>query len=84
MNDFNRMVPPFKSLLPIADSSNLQRCELANPQPVGRGKVAELEGIEHRISDQFSRTNEELAESEERFRDLFDEAPIAYLSSGHR
>jgi PAS domain S-box-containing protein len=79
MNDFNRMVPPFKSLLHIADSSNLQRCELVNPQPVGRYKVAELERIERRISEQFSWANEELAQSEERFRDLFDEAPIGYV-----
>jgi PAS domain-containing protein len=34
------------------------------------------------MSEQFCRANEESALSEERFRDLFDEAPIAYMLQG--
>ena len=36
----------------------------------------------HTMSEQFCRANEESALSEERFRDLFDEAPIAYVLQG--
>jgi PAS domain S-box-containing protein len=42
-------------------------------------KVAELEQVERGMSEQLRRANEELGESEKRFRDLFDEAPIAYV-----
>jgi formate hydrogenlyase transcriptional activator len=42
-------------------------------------KVAELEQVEHGMSEQLRRANEALGESEKRFRDLFDEAPIAYV-----
>jgi PAS domain S-box-containing protein len=42
-------------------------------------KVAELEQVERGMSEQVRRANEELGESEKRFRDLFDEAPIAYV-----
>src|SRR5271165_4898698 len=42
-------------------------------------KVAELQQLEHGMSEQLRRANGALAESERRFRDLFDEAPIAYV-----
>lgn len=42
-------------------------------------KIAELEQQKQRINDQLERTSEALALSEDRFRDLFDEAPIAYV-----
>src|SRR6266498_4258580 len=45
-------------------------------------KLAELEQQKQRISDQLQQTGEALAASEERFRDLFDEAPIAYVNEG--
>ncbi|HEY4051145.1 MAG TPA: PAS domain S-box protein, partial [Acidobacteriaceae bacterium] len=45
-------------------------------------KVAELEQAERRISEQLSEANKALVQSEERFRDLFDEAPIAYVHEG--
>ena len=45
-------------------------------------KVAELEEVERRMSDQLRQANEALGQSEERFRDLFDEAPIAYVHEG--
>jgi formate hydrogenlyase transcriptional activator len=45
-------------------------------------KVAELEQEEHRMSEQLRQANAALGESEERFRDLFDEAPIAYVYEG--
>ena len=43
-------------------------------------KVAEQ--VEHRMSEQLRQANEALEQSEERFRDLFDEAPIAYVHEG--
>ena len=45
-------------------------------------KVAELEQEERRMSEQLRRANEALGESEQRFRDLFDEAPMAYVYEG--
>src|SRR5271165_6560642 len=45
-------------------------------------KIAELEQQKQRISNQLQKTSEALDESEERFRDLFDEAPIAYVHEG--
>ena len=45
-------------------------------------KVADLEQVERRMSEQLRQANEALAQSEERFRDLFDEAPIAYVHEG--
>jgi PAS domain S-box-containing protein len=41
-------------------------------------KIAELE----QISEQLRQANKALVQSEERFRDLFDEAPIAYVYEG--
>jgi formate hydrogenlyase transcriptional activator len=45
-------------------------------------KVGELEQLERQMSEQLWQANEALAQSEERFRDLFDEAPIAYVHEG--
>jgi formate hydrogenlyase transcriptional activator len=45
-------------------------------------KVSELEQAERRIGEQLRQANEALVQSEERFRDLFDEAPIAYVHEG--
>jgi PAS domain S-box-containing protein len=42
-------------------------------------KVVELEQAERSMSDKLRQANEALAESEQRWRDLFDEAPIAYV-----
>jgi PAS domain S-box-containing protein len=42
-------------------------------------KVAKLEQIQRTSSEQRREANERLAQSEERFRDLFEEAPIAYI-----
>ena len=44
--------------------------------------LAELEQQKRRISDQLQEATEALRASEERFRDLFDEAPIAYVHEG--
>jgi len=38
-----------------------------------------LEEIHRRTKEQLRRANETLAKSDERFRDLFDEAPVAYV-----
>jgi PAS domain S-box-containing protein len=45
-------------------------------------KIAELQEAERTISEQLRQTNEQLVKSEDRFRDLFDEAPIAYVHEG--
>jgi formate hydrogenlyase transcriptional activator len=45
-------------------------------------KVAELEQQKRHISDQLQQVHEALKASEERFRDLFEEAPIAYVHEG--
>ena len=42
-------------------------------------KVARLERAERTIGEQLRDANQRLAQSEEQFRDLFDEAPIAYV-----
>jgi formate hydrogenlyase transcriptional activator len=42
-------------------------------------KVAELEQAERKMSEKLRQANEALGESERRWRDLFDEAPIAYV-----
>jgi PAS domain S-box-containing protein len=79
MKEFNPIVPASKTLHDLAASSDLQSREPANPQRVGGDKVAEPERVERTISEQLRQANEELAQSEERFRVLFDEAPIAYV-----
>jgi PAS domain S-box-containing protein len=45
-------------------------------------KIAELEQQKKHISNQLQQTSEALDASEQRFRDLFDEAPIAYVHEG--
>jgi PAS domain S-box-containing protein len=42
-------------------------------------RVAQLEEVQRTHSEQLSEANERLAQSEEQFRDLFEEAPIAYV-----
>ena len=42
-------------------------------------RVARLERTERTISEQLREANQRLAQSEEQFRDLFEEAPIAYV-----
>ncbi|MGH7971418.1 MAG: PAS domain S-box protein, partial [Limisphaerales bacterium] len=44
--------------------------------------IAELKEQKQRISEQLNQATEALRASEERFRDLFDEAPIAYALEG--
>jgi formate hydrogenlyase transcriptional activator len=45
-------------------------------------KLAEVEQQKQHISDQLQKANEALVASEEQLRDLFDEAPIAYVNEG--
>jgi PAS domain S-box-containing protein len=42
-------------------------------------RVAQLEQLQRTSGEQLRLANERLAQSEERFRDLFEEAPIAYV-----
>ena len=44
-------------------------------------KVARLERAQRTIGEQLREANQRLAQSEEQFRDLFEEAPIAYLQT---
>lgn len=44
-------------------------------------KVVRLEQAERTVGEQLREANERLAQSEERFRDYFEEAPIAYVVS---
>jgi PAS domain S-box-containing protein len=45
-------------------------------------KIAESDQVQRQMSEQLRQANQALGESEERFRDLFDEAPIAYVLEG--
>ena len=45
-------------------------------------KVAELEQVKRSMREKLREANERLARSEEDLRDLFDEAPIAYVHEG--
>src|SRR5215472_5749250 len=45
-------------------------------------KLAELEEWQRRRTEELRHANQALAESEQRFRDLFDDAPISYVHEG--
>ena len=45
-------------------------------------RVARLERAERAIGEQLREANQRLAQSEEQFRDLFEEAPVAYVHQG--
>jgi len=45
-------------------------------------KVAQLEKVQRTTGEQLREANERLTQSDEQFRDLFEEAPIAYLYEG--
>src|ERR1700739_1019804 len=62
-----------KTLLPEGEPQRLE---------VLRRKIAELEQSQRMLSEQLRRANTARGQSEERFRDLFDEAPIAYVHEG--
>ncbi len=62
-----------KALLPQDDPERLEAL---------RRKIAELEQSQRMMTEQLRQANQERAKSEERFRDLFDEAPIAYVHEG--
>jgi formate hydrogenlyase transcriptional activator len=62
-----------KALLPQDESKDAEAL---------RRKIAELEQSARMMSEQLRQANHERAQSEERFRDLFDEAPIAYVHEG--
>ncbi len=82
MYDFNSIERASESLLHTADSSNLQSQEPANSLSEGVHKVTErLFG--RRMDEQLHQANAESTEiGEDRYRDLFEEAPIAYLFEG--
>src|ERR1700756_2045819 len=62
-----------KTLLPEDEPQRLESL---------RRKIAELEQSQRMLSEQLRQANKALGQSEERFRDLFDEAPIAYVHEG--
>jgi PAS domain S-box-containing protein len=49
---------------------------------LGARKIAELEKVQRETSEQLRLANLAAVESEQRFRDLFEEAPIAYVNEG--
>jgi len=61
------------------ESSNFQRHQTANAWFLGLNRVTEGELFQREMHEKLHQATAELAQSEERFRDLFDEAPIAYL-----
>jgi formate hydrogenlyase transcriptional activator len=62
--------------------AELERLRIEEELRLAARKVAELNEVERRLSDELRDANETLAQNEERFRDLFDEAPIAYVHEG--
>ena len=83
MYDFNSTEAACESLLHIADSNNLQSHEPTNSRPVAVDKVTELEPLGRRIDERLRQANAGSTQgSEDRYRDLFEEAPIAYLFEG--
>ena len=83
MYDFNSTEPACESLLHIADSNNLQSHESTNSRPLAVDKVAELEPLGRRMDVRLHQANPGSTQgSEDRYRDLFEEAPIAYLFEG--
>jgi PAS domain S-box-containing protein len=71
-----RDLSPFEAeLLTKLAASVMDQMELR----LAARKVADLEQAERRMSEELRQANEALAESERRWRDLFDEAPIAYV-----
>ncbi|MBV8596869.1 MAG: sigma 54-interacting transcriptional regulator [Candidatus Eremiobacteraeota bacterium] len=71
-----RDLSPFEAeLLAKLAASVMDQMELR----LAARKVAELEQAERRISEELRQANEALGESERGWRDLFDEAPIAYV-----
>src|ERR1700758_2733040 len=62
-----------KTLLPEDEPERLEAL---------RRKIAELEQSQRKMRDQLRQAQKARAQSEERFRDLFDEAPIAYVHEG--
>src|SRR5260370_5335591 len=62
-----------KALLPEDEPQRLEAL---------RRKTVDLEQSQRMMSEQLRQANKARAHSEERFRDLFDEAPIAYVHEG--
>jgi formate hydrogenlyase transcriptional activator len=62
--------------------AELERLRTEEGLRVASRKLAELHQVERRMSEELRHAYETLAQSEERFRDLFDEAPIAYVHEG--
>src|SRR5215469_2808420 len=63
-------------------SAELERMHNEEELRLAARKVDELYQVEHRMSEELRHVSDTLAQSEERFHDLFDEAPIAYVHEG--
>ena len=59
--------------------AELERLQVEEELRLAARKVAELNEVERKLTDELRHANETLAQNEQRFRDLFDEAPIAYV-----
>src|SRR5258708_11387779 len=73
MNRIKFRMSTMKTLLPEGEPQRLEAL---------RRKIAELEQSQRMLREQLRQANKALGQSEERFRDLFDEAPIAYVHEG--
>jgi formate hydrogenlyase transcriptional activator len=59
--------------------AELERLRTEEELRLATKRAAELHQAERRMSEELRHANETLVQSEERFRDLFEEAPIAYV-----
>src|SRR4029077_11968682 len=83
MNDCKPTVPASRSFMDVAHFGHFQsRAPATSARPLESDRIADFEWAGRRTSEQLREANEELAQSEERFRDLFEEAPIAYVREG--
>jgi formate hydrogenlyase transcriptional activator len=83
MYDFNPTEAASEAILDIADSGYLQSHKPANSRPAGVERVTEFEPLGRRMDERLHQANPGSTQgSEDRYRDLFEEAPIAYLFEG--
>ena len=61
------------------ESNNFQSHQTANAWFLGLNRVTEGELFQREMDEKLHQATAELAQSQESFRDLFDEAPIAYI-----
>ena len=73
--DPRELTPLEASILPKLAAMVMELMDLR----LAARQIDDLEQAEHVLADQLTEANRALCESEERFRDLFNEAPISYV-----